>query len=89
MARLIVAAVSWLMLCGLATAADYTPMPQRGGPGYAQEAYVDVCHIERCGPTGCRRVNLCRCPDHLSCYGLYDAYGPFGGRSFLSTYTRY
>ena len=87
MSRLIVSAVTWLTLYGMAAAADYSAVPQ--GRGYAPEAYVDVCHIERCGPRGCRRVNLCRCPDHLSCYGLYDAYGPYGGRSFMSVYTRY
>jgi hypothetical protein len=87
MSRLIVAVVSWLALCAVAGAAEYSVAPQ--GRSYVPEAYVDVCHIERCGPRGCHRVNLCRCPDHLTCYGLYDAYGPYGGRSFLSTYTRY
>lgn len=72
--------------CGSAMAADYaaTRVDQ---PRY-REAAVDVCHLNRCTPRGCRVVNVCRCPDRYSCHGLYDAYGPFGGRAYLGGYTR-
>ncbi len=48
-----------------------------------------ACLVRRCGPTRCVTVNLCGCPDPFSCRGLYDAYGPYGGRAYLGAYTRY
>jgi hypothetical protein len=43
----------------------------------------------RCGPGGCdwRRVCARRCPDGISCYPLYGAYGPYGGAGFWGAYT--
>jgi hypothetical protein len=87
MLRLIVGAISSLAIAGSATAADYSVAP-RYGQSYLPEV-ADICHIERCGPRGCRIVNVCHCPDRFSCYGVYDAYGPYGGRRFLDAYTRY
>ncbi|WP_456667109.1 hypothetical protein [Bradyrhizobium sp. USDA 3240] len=88
MLKSIVAAALLTMSAGAAIAADYSiiPQPQRVAP---RRAAVDVCHVERCGPRGCRVVNLCRCPDRYACYGLYDAYRPYGGTAFLSVYTEY
>jgi hypothetical protein len=41
-----------------------------------------------CGPYGCEpRRRLNRCPDRLSCYPLYGAYGPYGGVAYWSEYS--
>jgi hypothetical protein len=88
MSRILLAVLGLLAFCATATAADYDLAP-RASRVYQTEAYVDICHVQRCGPRGCGVINLCRCPHYYSCYGLYDAYGPYGGRSFLSVYTRY
>src|SRR5262245_2945779 len=53
---------------------------------------VDIgsCRVAwRCGPLGCdwRRVCPRRCPDGISCYPLYGAYGPYGGTGYWAAYT--
>lgn len=71
--------------CGTSVAADYDVS------GHAPRRYqqrADICHVRHCGPNRCRVVNVCGCPDRYSCYGLYDAYGPYGGRSYMSAFTR-
>ena len=70
-----------------ALASDYA-VPRAVAPSYQRQA-LDVCHVRRCGPRGCRIVNVCGCPDRYSCRGLYDAYGPYGGRALLHGYTRF
>lgn len=73
-----------LALSGASVAADYSvaQQPRR----YHRSA--DVCHVRHCGPNRCTTINVCGCPDRYSCYGLYDAYGPYGGRAYMSAYTR-
>ena len=43
----------------------------------------------RCGPLGCRWYRDCYrgCPDGLSCYPLYGAYGPYGGTAYWGAYS--
>jgi hypothetical protein len=72
---------------GAAVAADYDVAPQ--SRRYSREVVSDICHVRRCGPAYCTVINVCGCPDRYSCQGLYDAYGPWGGRRYLSAYTRY
>jgi hypothetical protein len=88
MSKIVVAALVVIASCQAAVAADYDGS-WRTSRRYQREAFADLCHVERCGPNGCRIVNLCRCPGRYSCRGLYDAYGPFGGYAFMSAYTRY
>jgi len=67
-----------------------------GGLNPAIEAVQSVdtvlyrCHrIQYCGPAGCewRRVCPQGCPDGVSCYPLYGAYGPWGGKAYWSSYS--
>ena len=46
-------------------------------------------HVRRCTALGCewRRVCLGGCPDRLSCYPLYGAYGPWGGRAYWVSFS--
>mgnify|MGYP003707168065 CR=1 FL=1 len=85
MSKILIVASLLAVSCGSALAADYSVVPKQR----LRQAIVDVCHIERCGPRGCRLINLCRCPDRYACVGLYDAYRPYGGTAFLSVYTEY
>lgn len=56
-------------------AAEYDISPRKT---HRREAIVDTNrHLY---PRGC--------PDRYSCSGLYDAYGPYGGRFYLGAYTR-
>lgn len=58
-------------------------------PGQAADLNVNNSrHISRsdCGPSGCRWHRV-RCPDRLSCYPLYGAYGPYGGVGYWSAYS--
>jgi hypothetical protein len=45
--------------------------------------------VWRCGPNGCRWYHVCLrgCPDALSCYPLYGAYGPYGGVAYWGAYS--
>jgi hypothetical protein len=60
------------------------------GQTQATELTVGKRYVTRsdCGPRGCewrRRVH--GCPDRLSCYPLYGAYGPYGGVAYWSAYS--
>jgi hypothetical protein len=57
--------------------------------GHAADLNVNKRHISRsdCGPSGCRRYRTYACPDRLSCYPLYGAYGPYGGAAYWGTYS--
>ena len=49
-----------------------------------------VCHrVQYCTPAGCewRRTCFRGCPDGISCYPLYGAYGPWGGHAYWSSYS--
>lgn len=49
------------------------------------------CHrVWICRRSGCnwRRVCARICPDGVSCYPLYGAYGPYGGVEYWAGYTR-
>lgn len=87
MFKALVSAAVLVMFSGSAMAADYA-VTREYAPRY-REVAVDICHLNRCTPRGCRIVNVCRCPDPYSCHGLYDAYGPYGGRAYLGGYTRF
>lgn len=59
-------------------------------PGQAADLNVNKRHISRsdCGPYGCRSHRITYgCPDGLSCYPLYGAYGPYGGAAYWGTYS--
>jgi hypothetical protein len=45
--------------------------------------------VRQCGPAGCNWHRVCRsfCPDGVSCYPLYGAYGPYGGVAYWGSYT--
>jgi hypothetical protein len=54
------------------------------------EPIVARCHqVQRCGPAGCewRRVCWRGCPDGVSCFPLYGAYGPWGGRAYWGAFS--
>ena len=44
--------------------------------------------VWRCGLSGCRWYRECLrgCPDRISCYPLYGAYGPYGGVAYWGAY---
>ena len=86
--KIVFAALVVIASCPAAVAADYD-VAWQASRRYHPQAFADFCHVERCDPAGCRIVDLCRCPARYTCRGLYDAYGPFGGYAFMSTYTRY
>jgi hypothetical protein len=49
------------------------------------ETVIYRCHIvQRCGPAGCEWHRICPrgCPDGISCFPLYGAYGPWGGQAY-------
>lgn len=86
MLKALLSVMAIMSVSGSAMAADYA-VARDYQPRY-REAVVDICHLNRCTPRGCRVVNVCRCPDRYSCQGLYDGYGPYGGRAYLGGYTR-
>ncbi len=45
--------------------------------------------VRKCGPAGCKWHRVCGsfCPDGVSCYPLYGAYGPYGGVVYWGSYT--
>ena len=54
------------------------------------ESVMLHCHrVQYCTPAGCewRRACYRGCPDGISCYPLYGHYGPYGGRSYWSSYS--
>jgi hypothetical protein len=59
----------------------------------ASQSFENVfyrCHrVRYCGPAGCewRRACLRDCPDGISCFPLYGAYGPWGGRAYWGAYS--
>jgi hypothetical protein len=59
--------------------------------GQAADLNVNTRHISRsdCGPDGCRWHHRLTygCPDALSCYPLYGAYGPYGGAAYWGAYS--
>jgi len=71
----------------VAKAAD-ADMP---GPGQTRIATArpDCQEVWRCEPAGCNWHRVCTrpCPDGLSCYPLYGAYGPYGGIAYWGSYT--
>jgi hypothetical protein len=59
-------------------------------PGQAADFNVNKRHVSRsdCGPSGCRRHRITYgCPDRVSCYPLYGAYGPYGGAAYWGAYS--
>jgi hypothetical protein len=60
------------------------------GRGQAADLNVYKRQASRsdCGPSGCGWHHLTyRCPDRLSCYPLYGAYGPYGGAAYWDVYS--
>lgn len=60
------------------------------GRGQAADLKVSKQHLVRseCGPSGCRRSRIVSgCPDTVSCYSIYGAYGPYGGAAYWGTYS--
>jgi hypothetical protein len=58
--------------------------------GQAADLNANTRHFSRsdCGPYGCQwQRKLSRCPDRLSCYPLYGAYGPYGGAAYWGAYS--
>jgi hypothetical protein len=45
--------------------------------------------VRMCDPGGCWVKRICwrNCPDGISCYPLYGAYGPYGGIGYWGAYT--
>jgi hypothetical protein len=68
---------------GSAIGADlFVPHNRVGGPS-------DCRSVWRCGPSGCGLHSDCRrgCPDGISCFPLYGAYGPYGGLAYWGAYS--
>src|SRR5262245_66690334 len=60
------------------------------GQGQAADLNANKRQYSRsdCGPYGCQwRHKLYGCPDRLSCYPLYGAYGPYGGAAYWGAYS--
>jgi hypothetical protein len=75
-----------LLIAAIAIAAASAPL-MSAKPGQAADLAVNSRHVSRsdCGPSGCRWQHS-RCPDQLSCYPLYGAYGPYGGEGYWGAY---
>lgn len=86
--RALLSAAAIIAFGGSAMAADLAVTRLHSRAIVRETVVVDICHLDRCTPRGCRVVNVCRCPDRYSCRGLYDAYGPYGGQAYLGGYTR-
>ena len=59
-------------------------------PGQAADLKINNRPESRsdCGPSGCRPQRVVSgCPDRLSCYPLYGAYGPYGGAAYWGAYS--
>jgi len=59
--------------------------------GQAADLNIGKRQVSRshCGPYGCRkwRRKTYRCPDRVSCFPLYGAYGPYGGAAYWGAYS--
>jgi hypothetical protein len=55
----------------------------------ATEVFYRCQRIRVCDPGGCWIKRTCwrNCPDGISCYPLYGAYGPYGGIGYWGAYT--
>lgn len=67
-------------------------VPARHAPAAAAELAVTSPDLEPAPPVRHHVRRLVRrhyvgCPDGYSCYPLYGAYGPYGGRAYWSAYT--
>jgi hypothetical protein len=54
------------------------------------ESVLYRCHrVQQCSPAGCEWHRVCPrgCPDGVSCFPLYGAYGPWGGRGYWGSYS--
>ena len=58
-------------------------------PGQAADLNVHKRHVSGsdCGPYGCQKYRRIYCPDRVSCYPLYGAYGPYGGAAYWGAYS--
>jgi hypothetical protein len=58
------------------------------GQGQAADLNANKRHISRShyGPSAYRHWYR-RCPDRVSCFPLYGAYGPYGGTAYWGTYS--
>jgi hypothetical protein len=94
---LIVAVVVGLAAAGFGSEAASAGMLGGSGTLAAAAASVDVTanifyrcqRVRTCDPGGCwiKRVCWRNCPDKISCYPLYGAYGPYGGTGYWGAYT--
>lgn len=90
MIKALLSAAVLAMSCQVVSAAELgVPTSHHYSKSRIHREARSACLVRRCGPTRCVTVNLCGCPDPYSCRGLYDAYGPYGGRAYLGAYTRY
>ena len=53
----------------------------------AAELEVQQSHAPRTAVRHAHRLYYAGCPDGYSCYPLYGAYGPYGGKAYWGAYT--
>jgi hypothetical protein len=78
------------LLIAAITMATATVVLLFASPGQSADLKVSKHDVARseCGASGCRRSRIAYgCPDTLSCYSLYGAYGPYGGAAYWGTYS--
>jgi hypothetical protein len=68
------------VLCGL-LALTASPLSAIAADLFAHRAHTQRTYVSGIEP------RLRGCPDRLSCYSLYGAYGPYGGRAYWSAYS--
>src|SRR5262245_28435743 len=91
MRRYLLAFIASVMLAGPAVrayAADTGPIPPKVAVVHKKDCH-HCRHVWICGPQGCawKRVYPRACPDGVSCFSLYGAYGPYGGVAYWGAYT--
>ena len=59
------------------------------GPHNRSAGSLNCRSVWRCGPNGCGWHRNCwhGCPDGISCFPLYGAYGPYGGSAYWGAYS--
>jgi hypothetical protein len=76
-----------LTLCAAGLAAE--PFGAVAAAATLGSVYNRCERVQMCGPGGCWLQKMCgrSCPDGISCFPLYGAYGPYGGVGYWAAYT--
>jgi hypothetical protein len=70
-----------------ALAAVLLILPVGFAPSSAADLGVDRSQAPHTYVKRVHRLHYAGCPDGYSCYPLYGAYGPYGGKAFWGAYT--